>query len=63
LGLNDVEALKDRLHKHLKEIRKLHVYNFGKRGKGENEDDGNELQFSDKEESSSDNEELNKRIA
>lgn len=59
--MNDVEGLKDRLHKHLKEIRKLHVYNFGKRGKGENEDD--ELELSGKEESSSNDEELNKHIA
>ena len=59
--MNDVEGLKDKLHKHLKEIRKLHAYNFGKKqGDGE---DGAELQFSDNEESSSDDDELNRQIA
>ena len=30
LNLNHVEALKDKLYKHLKEIKKLHAYNFTK---------------------------------
>lgn len=63
MSLNDVEGLKDKLHKHLKEIRKLHAYNFGKKGKGDGEEEGAELEFSENEESSSDDDELNRQIA
>lgn len=60
--MNDIEGLKDRLHNHLKEIRKLHVYNFDKK-QGDDEVEEATLEISDAEESENDDDELNRQIA
>lgn len=59
LSLNQVETLKDALHKHLKEIKKLRALRYGKDGAQVDDELGNDLS----DYSSSDEDELNSAIA
>jgi hypothetical protein len=43
LSLNQVENLKDSLHKHLKDIKKLRAIRFGKDGAQVDDDLGNDI--------------------
>lgn len=59
LSLNQVEHLKDALHKHLKEIKKLRALRYGKDGAQVDDELGNDLS----DYTSSDEDELNSTIA